>query len=145
MSGGSKTYVIDSDQEPLRLERQAELADITLHLPYIPLDGARNILDVGCGSGSMTRLLAKSAPQANVVGVDTNKQYLDFARRKATEENLQSIEFREADAFSLPFADQSFDVVWSKYLLQWLNEPKKALAAFQRVTRAGKRGSSLHF
>lgn len=139
MSSNSKSrpYAIHSDEEPLRLERQARLAEIEKHLDYVPIEPSDRILDVGCGSGSMTRLLAKAAPKGTATGVDIRAQYLDFARRKTAEEGIGNIEFAEGDATALPYDDDTFDLVWTKYLLQWLAEPEAAIAECKRVTRSG--------
>jgi len=133
----SRPYAIHSDEEPLRLERQASLAEIEKHLDYIPIEPSDRILDVGCGSGAMTRLLAKAAPKGKATGIDIKGQYLDFARRKAAEEGITNIEFVEGDATALSFDDDTFDLVWTKYLLQWLTEPEAAVAGSKRVTRSG--------
>src|SRR6478672_10566216 len=95
------------------------------------------VLDVGCGSGSMSRLIARSFPEVEVVGVDVREQYLDYARARAREEGLHNLTFERGDVFALPFPDASFDLVWSKYLLQWLREPKTALAEFKRLVKPG--------
>jgi len=137
MSEHSRPYAIHSDEECERLELQARLANIGGHLRYLPVSPGNRVLDAGCGSGSMSRLIAGSFPRAEVVGVDLREQYLDFARRLASAENIQNLAFRSADVFALPFADESFDVVWTKYLLQWLKEPKRALNELKRVTRRG--------
>jgi SAM-dependent methyltransferase len=137
MSEYSRPYAIHSDEECDRLELQARLANIEGHLRYLPVSPGDRVLDVGCGSGSMSRLIARSYPQADVTGVDLREQYLDFALCRAREEDIQNLTFRSADAFALPFADATFDVVWTKYLLQWLKEPKRALKELQRVTRPG--------
>ena len=137
MSELSLPYVIHSDEECERLELQARLANIGGHLRYLPISTADRVLDVGCGSGSMSRLIARSFPDAEVVGVDLREQYLDFARARASAEGIRNLTFRHGDVFALPFADASFDVVWTKYLLQWLKEPKSALAELKRVTKPG--------
>ena len=125
MSEHSRPYAIHSDEECERLELQARLANVEGHLRHLPVAPGNRVLDAGCGSGSMSRLLARSFPRAEVVGVDLREQYLDFARRLATAENIRNLMFRSADVFALPFADESFDIVWTKYLLQWLKEPKR--------------------
>ena len=137
MSDQSLPYVIHSDEECERLELQARLANIEGHLRHLPIAGAHRVLDVGCGSGSMSRLIARSFPEVEVVGVDVREQYLDYARSRAREEGLHNLTFERGDVFALPFPDASFDLVWSKYLLQWLREPKTALAEFKRVAKPG--------
>jgi SAM-dependent methyltransferase len=137
MSERSMPYVIHSDAECERLEAQARLANIEDHLRHLPMQGVKRVLDVGCGSGSMSRLIARSFPDVEVVGVDLREQYLDYARARARSEGIANLSFQHGDVFALPFADGSFDLVWSKYLLQWLREPKAALAEFKRATRPG--------
>jgi ubiquinone/menaquinone biosynthesis C-methylase UbiE len=137
MSEQSRPYAIHSDEECDRLELQARLANIQGHLKYLSVPEGGRVLDVGCGSGSMSRLIMRSFPSAQVIGVDLRQQYVDFAEARARAEGLQNLRFRQGDACALPFADASFDVAWSKYLLQWLSEPKRALAELKRVTRPG--------
>ena len=50
---------------------------------------------------------------------------------------IHNLTFERANVFALPFADASFDLVWSKYLLQWLRERKAALSEFKRVAKSG--------
>jgi ubiquinone/menaquinone biosynthesis C-methylase UbiE len=137
MSEHSRPYVIHSDDECQRLELQARLAKIEQHLQHLPVSPQDRVLDAGCGSGSMSRLIARSFPEAEVTGIDLREPYLEFARRCARSEQLPNVQFQIADVFALPFADASFDVVWTKYLLQWLKEPKRALNELKRVTRPG--------
>ncbi len=136
-TGGSKPYVIGYEDEHCRLERQARIGKIEAHLNKfsVPIDA--NILDAGCGSGSMTRLLAKAAPEGRAVGVDVSDQHLDYARARARDDGIDNIGFRTGDVFSLPFDDDTFDLVWSKYVLQWVNDPELAVKEFRRVTRPG--------
>jgi len=79
MTEHSRPYAIDSEEECERLERQARLANIEAHLRFLPVSPRDPVLDAGCGSGSMSRLLAHTYPQAEVIGVDLREQYLDFA------------------------------------------------------------------
>ncbi len=133
----SRPYVIHSSTECDRLEKQASLADLPRHLNYFSVPVKAHILDAGCGSGSMARLLASTHSDATVVGVDINADYIAYARERAAQENLVNVEFRIGDIFDLPFPDSHFDLVWSKYLLHWLKEPKLAVAEFRRVTKPG--------
>ncbi len=95
------------------------------------------VLDVGCGSGSMARLIARAQPALEVVGIYSNATYLVFAEGLRLAEGLDKLRFEEGDAFALPFADGTVDFVWSKYLLQWLETPQAAVDEIARVTRPG--------
>jgi ubiquinone/menaquinone biosynthesis C-methylase UbiE len=135
--GDSRPYAIHSAEECERLERQAPLAGLEDHLRHVPVRPGARILDVGCGSGCMTRLFAARYKDSNVVGLDLRADYLDYARYRAAQEGLANIEFREGDACQLLFPDDSFDLVWSKYLLQWVAQPETAIGEFRRVARKG--------
>jgi ubiquinone/menaquinone biosynthesis C-methylase UbiE len=136
-SSGSKPYSLHSNEECDRLERQGQIAQIDGHLAYIQLPPLARVLDAGCGSGSMSRLIARARPDATVVGVDFQQAYVDDAATRAQRESIVNVTFRQGDVFSLPFPDAHFDAVWSKYLLQWLTEPKRALREFKRVINPG--------
>jgi SAM-dependent methyltransferase len=133
----SRLYAIDSAVEHERLEAQAALAGIEDHLRHLPLHPGDHVLDAGCGSGAMARAMAAACPDARVTGLDRRSGYLDFARERAAAEGLANVDFATGDLFALPFADASFDVVWTKYVLQWLAEPVAALAELKRVLRPG--------
>jgi ubiquinone/menaquinone biosynthesis C-methylase UbiE len=137
MSEHSRLYAIHSDEECERLELQARLANIQGHLRHLPIAPNARVLDAGCGSGAMSRLIARSFPRTEIVAVDVRQEYLDYAEALTRAEGIRNITFRKVDIFSLPFPDGSFDIVWSKYLLQWLNEPKLALAELKRITKPG--------
>ena len=78
----SKAYVIDSANEAERLEAQARLAGIEGHLARLSLPESGVVLDVGCGSGSMARLIARAHPGLEVVGIDSNAVEIIALRRK---------------------------------------------------------------
>jgi ubiquinone/menaquinone biosynthesis C-methylase UbiE len=137
--------VIGFEREHERLELQARIGRIAEHLRHVPLQPTDRVLDAGCGSGSMSRLLAQQVPDGSVVGVDVNEQYLTYARARAEDEGVRNVEFHTGDVFALPFEDDSFDVVWCKYVLQWVNDPVHAVQEFARVTRPGGVIVSSHF
>ena len=137
MPNQSRPYAIHSDSECERLERQAALAGLENHLRHVPVPETAHILDAGCGSGAMTRCFGSRYADASVVGVDIRDEYVSFAQSRANEDGLRNVEFRQGSVFNLPFANASFDVVWSKYVMQWINEPERAVAEFRRVTKPG--------
>jgi len=132
-------YVIHSDEEPLRLERQARMYGTADNLRFLAPGPSDHVLDAGCGSGSMTRAIARALPKGKAFGVDREPRYIDFARRKAAAERIENATFEVGDVLSLPFPNGAFDLLWSKHLLQWVGQRRQALAEFKRVTRSGGR------
>lgn len=96
-------------------------------------DGQR-ILDVGCGTGSLSRALLASGRTIDVVGVDPTASYLSFAREAIPAARVQ---FQLGAAEALPFANGTFDVVLSLLVLQDITNPDRALLEMARVTRRG--------
>ncbi|NLS11464.1 malonyl-ACP O-methyltransferase BioC [Vibrio sp. SM6] len=99
-------------------------------LPH-DLSGWR-ILDLGCGTGYFSEQLALRGAQ--VVCADLSTAMLEQARLRC---GVGTAEFCLADAEHLPFADNSFDAVFSSLALQWCDDLSSPLAEISRVTRAG--------
>lgn len=93
------------------------------------------VLDLAAGTGTSSVALAKSG--AHVVAADFSPGMLEVGRQKHGQNPL--LEFVEADATKLPFADNSFDAVTMSFGLRNVVEPKKALAELYRVTKPGGR------
>lgn len=93
----------------------------------------RRILDLGCGTGAMTRRLKQAFPQAEVIGLDLSPYMLAIAHQKAEQENL-SIHLMQGNAESTPFAANSFDVAIACLLLH-----ETPLQASQHILREGYR------
>lgn len=105
------------------------------------LSAGESALDVACGTGDLTALLART-PDARVVGLDFCEAMLERARRKFPR---LPIEWIAGDARALPFPDQSFDVVAIAFGLRNVPEAPAALREFHRVLRPGGRLVVLEF
>ena len=79
-------------------------------LRRLPPDPA--VLDIGCGCGMQTQILAKEL-QTKITAIDNHKPVLDRLDRVAQEKNLE-IETREMSMIDMPFADENFDLLWSE-------------------------------
>jgi len=90
------------------------------------------ILDVGTGTGFLALLLAELG--YDVVGIDFSRGMLEVAIQKARRSNLE-VEFKIADAESLPFDNNSFDAVICRHLLWTLPNPQKAVKEWKRVVK----------
>ncbi|HDH44528.1 MAG TPA: class I SAM-dependent methyltransferase [Thermococcus sp.] len=89
-----------------------------------------NALDLGCGTGNYTLELYKRGFQ--VVGVDISRRMLKIAQKK-----LPNVKFIKANAYSLPFEDNTFDLVLSVTMLEFIHEPEKVLSEVYRVLKPG--------
>jgi ubiquinone/menaquinone biosynthesis C-methylase UbiE len=98
--------------------------------------GAR-VLDVGCGTGVLTRMLARRPGVAAVVGVDLAPSLLHRARELAAD--LPNASFEEGDARALPFPDASFDAVVFDSALSHIPGPEAALSEARRLLCPGGR------
>lgn len=96
-------------------------------------DGER-VLDVGCGTGSLTFALPAAADVAEVVGIDATESFVAAARARNTDPRLT---FDLGDARALPYADSSFDRAYSSLLLHFLPDAGQAIAEMRRVVRPG--------
>jgi SAM-dependent methyltransferase len=138
-------YLLHSDREMLRLERQAAIYGSDDDLAALALAPTDRVLEVGCGAGVITRTIAKAVPGGTAVGVDREARYVEHARRRAIEDGASNLAFEIGDALSLPFPDASFDMVWSKHVLQWIGERERAIAEMVRVVRPGGRVVAANF
>lgn len=96
------------------------------------------VLDVGCGTGVVTRLAAQRVdPGGTVAGLDVNPGMLAVA--KSVTSRAAAIEWHEASADAMPFADGSFEVVLCQMSLQFVPDRLRALREMHRVLAPGGR------
>ena len=95
----------------------------------------QRILDLAAGTGASSVALARSG--AHVIAADFSPGMIAEGRRR--HRGIPNLEFRQADATDLPFADDEFDTVTMSFGLRNVHDPKKALRELLRVTRPGGR------
>ena len=77
-----------------------------------------NILEVGCGTGFLSRLIAKKVDDVHIVGLEKDEKTLKLGEEMVDRERLtKRITLRKGDAYEIPFPDASFDLVTSQTVL----------------------------
>ena len=93
------------------------------------------VLDVGCGTGSLTFTIADTTKASTVVGIDPSVGYLEYARAHNT---YSHVSFEIGDAQKLPYDNGSFDCCVSSLMIQFVSDAHRAVREMGRVTK--KRG-----
>ncbi|MEO6225774.1 MAG: class I SAM-dependent methyltransferase [Sphingomicrobium sp.] len=92
------------------------------------------ILETAAGTGVVTKALATALPKAEIVATDLNQAMLDIA---ATRVSSPNVEWRQADALDLPFADSAFDLAVCQFGVMFYPDKVKGNAEARRVLRDG--------
>ena len=104
-------------------------------LEWFAIDGTDRVLDVGCGTGFATEGLLQHTD--DVHGLDQSRHQMEKAFAKFGARDR--VRFYRGDAERLPFADDSFDKIWSSGSIEYWPNPVDALAEFRRVVKPGGR------
>lgn len=102
------------------------------------LQRGQGVLDVGCGTGTLTLMIRKAAPDVHVAGLDVDADVLAIARAKSVDAG-SAVQWEQGSAARLPFADGSFDRVFASLMLHHLTreDKRRALAEIYRVLKPG--------
>ncbi|MEM7127675.1 MAG: class I SAM-dependent methyltransferase [Chloroflexota bacterium] len=101
------------------------------------LKSAMDLLDCGCGAGSITVGLASVVTPGNVVGIDISEKSIEIACQHQMAHHIPNLRFEAASVYSLPFPDGVFDAVFSHGLFLDLQDPNAALCEIWRVLKPG--------
>lgn len=131
-------YFMDSPTEGDRLELKTNAEHVKDQLRRIGLHSRMKALDIGCGSGAVTRVMAQLAAPAHVTGVDASGERLAQARSLARGAGYaETLTFIEGVATALPFENETFDFTHARMVFQYAPDPMVILAEMARVTKAG--------
>jgi arsenite methyltransferase len=104
------------------------------------LEPGERVLDLGSGAGTDSLVAAQMvAPDGHVRGIDMTPEMLSKARIAADEMGQENVEFQEAEAERLPFADGTFDVVISNGVIDLIPDKDAVFSELFRVLRPGGR------
>lgn len=130
------TYTLkstDSENERLTVQAKQLYGGTNFIDPYL-LDSQMKILDIGCGTGVISKYISEKMPFSQVIGVDHDDTKISINNEHNTLSNLC---FKTADVYNLPFKDETFDLCFCRFMLMHLADPLKAINEMKRVTRKG--------
>jgi ubiquinone/menaquinone biosynthesis C-methylase UbiE len=105
-----------------------------LFIDFTGISDGERILEIGCGTGSLTFTLAKAADLAEITAVDYSPIFVEEVIRRNTNPRIK---VRQADACALPFEGGTFDRALALLVLHFVPEAGKAVAEMCRVVRSG--------
>jgi ubiquinone/menaquinone biosynthesis C-methylase UbiE len=137
------TYIHGTDDDEQR--RLSLMNDVLLNssmLREMNLRGDEHILDLGSGLGQFTRMMARAVPRGHVVGIEYSDEQLSVAKRLAANDGESTLaDLRSGDALHLELGDEwgTFDVAHTRFLLEHVPDPLRAVKSMVRAVRPGGR------
>jgi len=135
MAPNPPLYLMEDPREAGRLAGKVDPEQFTAAYLAPHLSGVQAALDVGCGPGVITRAVARACPGAEVIGLDGSPDRV--ARAAAGAADTPNVRFMEGSATELPFPDDAFDLIWCRFVLEYLPDPLRAVQEMARVCRPG--------
>ncbi len=137
MAEPSETYTHGHAESVLRSHRWRTVDNSAAYLAGHLIPGAE-VLDIGCGPGTITIDIARRVAPGRTVGIDAAPDAIAAAREAADlETGLSNLSLAVGDVYALDHADDSFDVVHAHQVLQHVADPVAALREMRRVCRPG--------
>lgn len=127
------TYILESERESQRLERQNARPQysIPIELQHLKVDlNGKKILDAGCGVGSLAKILNENF-YATVHGCDASQMRVQQARKTCS----PKVNFFIGDLTALAVPDDTYDVIFVRFVLEHTLDPRSILRELRRVLR----------
>ncbi len=129
-------YIMESPDEAERLDRKTREQDSLDQLTLLGLEPGMRVLDAGAGTGAVARTIARVVgSKGRVVALDRSRERLLHCK----DPNLPQLEVVEGDLSNIPLDSSVFDLVWCRFVFEYLDNPRQALNELIRVTRIGGR------
>jgi SAM-dependent methyltransferase len=131
-------YVLGNlDNEISRLEIQSAFFEPLTRqtLQRAGIKKGMSCLDVGCGAGSVTKILAEMVEKkGQVIGTDVDEKYLEYCRNYRSQPNVS---FMQDDIASSRFTKEMFDAIYSRFMFVHLKDARKAIHSMKQLVKKG--------
>jgi len=104
----------------------------------INFKGNERVLDIGCGDGVLTALIASRVPEGHVLGIDSSPEMINLAKTLFPQEKHPNLEFKVLDVREMDF-EREFDVVFSNACLHWVKDHLPVLEKIKKSLKPGGR------
>jgi ubiquinone/menaquinone biosynthesis C-methylase UbiE len=129
------TYIMEDPREASRLARKVNPEAWMKRYLQDHLFSGAEVLSVGCGPGNIVRTIARSYPHVNATGIDLSPARIQQANE--ADSRSSRVRFVCGDARQMKFPSGSFDVVYTRMLLQYIQDKEAAVAEMVRVCKPG--------
>lgn len=121
-------------ESSLRVQREWHKEKFENALLHLNLEG-KKVLDLGCGSGGLTRKLKRTNPSAEIFAMDFNEKAISYAKKR--DKGVKGLKYMAGDAECIPFKDNFFDAVIGLDMLDHVPDYKKCMYEINRVLKKG--------
>lgn len=126
-----------TESEQQRLVAQAEFLAPYTH-PFLEFNSNDSVLEIGCGVGAQIKLLSNSHSYKKITGIDLEPKQIEKGLSLLSKEiSLGKVELAVGSGTNLPYADESFDVVYIFFVLEHFFDPASILREIKRVLKPG--------
>lgn len=126
-----------SQREAQRLQDQAMSVSEYLHYDSLWKEGSR-VLEIGCGVGAQTRIIAQKNPDVHFTSIDISKKSIELAETAIKKEGIRNVEFRLQDVRGLqPHKEGKFDHAFICFFLEHIPNPLEILKQVKRMVHEG--------
>ncbi len=128
----SKTYQWNANDYSQHSSAQFEWARELI--AKLHLKGNERLLDIGCGDGRVTAMIAKKLPQGSILGIDNSQAMVKLANHNHPPSRFPNLVFEKIDALDLAFENQ-FDVIFSNAVLHWIPDHFRLLKKMKKALK----------
>ncbi len=125
-----------TDKETRRLREQSLILESLLHEGTFYAPGSR-VLEVGCGVGAQTSILARRNPGIHLTSIDKSRESVEKAAAFIVEMGFEHVAVKHADLFEQTFTPASFDHIFVCFVLEHIEEPVEALRIMKKLLKPG--------